>query len=180
MFPCFGDSVASWSNRMPQSRAHTEIFCDSLVGQCPSHEKYLEYFSKFGFLMFLTGLSSDLFTGGRFSRKGYTEIFVAYIATSSQVELLITKNTQKNFQKFWFQRESRLARNLNQSRISRVLRKLVSFLKRLGLPLNFCDYSLFSTIEPLSNPPCSSQKSPLLLIISISIFKKSYRFSYFS
>ena len=97
MFPCFGDSVASWSNRMPQSRAHTEIFCDSLVGQCPSHEIYLEYFSKFGFLMFLTGLSSDLFTGGRFSRKGYTEIFVAYIATSSQVELPIAKNTSKNF-----------------------------------------------------------------------------------
>ena len=33
----------------------------------PSHEKYLEYFSKFGFLMFLTTQSGDLFAGGRSS-----------------------------------------------------------------------------------------------------------------
>ena len=47
------------------------------------------------------------------------------------------------------------------------------FLKRLGFPSNFCDCSLSSPIEPLSNPPCYSQKSPLLLIISTSIFKKN-------
>ena len=35
VLPCFGDSVAGWSSRMPQSRAHTEIFRDSLAGQCP-------------------------------------------------------------------------------------------------------------------------------------------------
>ena len=78
---------------MPQSRAHTEIFHDSLVGQCPSREKYLEYFSKFKFLMFLAAQSSDLFTGGRSSREGYTEIFAAYLSTFSQVELPIAKNT---------------------------------------------------------------------------------------
>ena len=33
----------------------------------PSHEKYLEYFSKFGILMFLTTQSGDLFAGGRSS-----------------------------------------------------------------------------------------------------------------
>ena len=38
-------------------------------GSMPSHEKYLEYFSKFGFLMFLTTQSGDLFAGGRSSRK---------------------------------------------------------------------------------------------------------------
>ena len=70
MLPCFGDSVASWSNRMSQSRAYTKIFHCSLAGQCPSHEKYLEYFSKFGFLMFLATQSSNLFAGGRYSREG--------------------------------------------------------------------------------------------------------------
>ena len=35
VLPCFGDSVAGWSSRMPQSWAHTEIFRDSLAGQCP-------------------------------------------------------------------------------------------------------------------------------------------------
>ena len=54
VLPYFGDSVAGWSSRMSQSRAHIEIFRDSLASQCPSRQKYLEYFSKFGFLMFLT------------------------------------------------------------------------------------------------------------------------------
>ena len=64
VLPCLGDSVAGWSSRMSQSRAHTEIFCGSLAGHCPNHEKYLEYFSKFGFLMFLTTQSGDLFARG--------------------------------------------------------------------------------------------------------------------
>ena len=67
---CFGDSVAGWSSHMSQSRAHIEIFRGSLVGQCLSREKYLEYFSKFGFLMFLATQSGDLFVGGGSSREG--------------------------------------------------------------------------------------------------------------
>ena len=63
------------------------------MGQCPSREKYLEYFSKFGFLMFLAALPSDFFVGGRSSCEGYIEIFASYLATSSRVELLVTKNT---------------------------------------------------------------------------------------
>ena len=108
VLPCSSDSVAGWSSCMPQSRAYTYIFRDSLVGQCPSREKYLEYFSKFGFLMYLAAQFGDLFAGGRSSREGYIEIFAAYLATLSQVELPVAKNTQKNFQKFWFQRVSRL------------------------------------------------------------------------
>ena len=69
VLPYFGDSVAGWSSRMSQSRVHTEIFRDSLAGQCPSREKYLEYFSKFGFLIFLATQSGDLFAGGRSSRE---------------------------------------------------------------------------------------------------------------
>ena len=70
VLPYFGDSVAGWFNRMSQSRAHTEIFRGSLTGQCPSREKYLEYFPKFGFLMFLATQSGDLFVGGRSSHEG--------------------------------------------------------------------------------------------------------------
>ena len=93
VLPFISDSVAGWSSRMPQSRAHTEIFCNSLVGQCPSRKKYLEYFSKFGFLMFLTAQSGDLFMGGRSSHEGYTKIFAAYLTTSSWMELPVAKNT---------------------------------------------------------------------------------------
>ena len=49
---------------MSQSRAHIEIFCGSLAGHYPSRKKYLEYFSNFGFLMFLATQSSNLFMRG--------------------------------------------------------------------------------------------------------------------
>ena len=93
VLPCSGNSITGWSSHMPQLRAYTEIFRNSMAGQCPSREKYLEYFSKFGFLMFLAAQSSDLFAGGRFSREGYTEIFAAYLANFSRVELPVVKNT---------------------------------------------------------------------------------------
>ena len=80
VLPCFGNLVAGWSCRMPQSRAHTEIFRDLLAGQYPTREKYLEYFSKFRFLMFLATQFDDLFASGRSSCEGYTEIFTAYLA----------------------------------------------------------------------------------------------------
>ena len=67
MLPCFDDSIVGWSSCMSQLQAHTKIFHDSLAGQCPSHEKYLEYCSKFGFLMFLVTQSDDLFVGRRSS-----------------------------------------------------------------------------------------------------------------
>ena len=78
---------------MPQSQAHTGILRDSLAGQCPSREKCLEYFSKIWVFMFLAAHYGDLFAGGRSSREGYTEIFAAYLATLSQVELPVTKKT---------------------------------------------------------------------------------------
>ena len=69
VLPYSGSSVTGWSSRMSQSQALTEIFCSSLAGQCPSCVKYIEYFSKFGFLMFLATQSGDLFTSGRSSRE---------------------------------------------------------------------------------------------------------------
>ena len=43
--------------------------------------------------MFLATQFGDLFVGGRSSSEGYTEIFAAYLATSSWVELLVAKIT---------------------------------------------------------------------------------------
>ena len=99
MLPCFGDSIAGWSSRMSQLQAHTEIFHDSLAGQCPSRKKYLEYFSKFEFLTFLMTQTGDLFVGESSNREGYTKIFVASFETSSRVELLVAKNIETNFSK---------------------------------------------------------------------------------
>ena len=70
VLPCSSDLVTSWSSHMLQSRAHTKIFFYSLAGQCPNHKKYLKYFSKFGFLMFIMAQSGDLFVGGGSSHKG--------------------------------------------------------------------------------------------------------------
>ena len=95
----FKNSVAlfwgliGWSSRMLQSRAHIEIFRNSLVDQCPSSEKFLEYFSKNWVFIFLAAQYGDLFAGGRSSREGYTEIFTTHLATLSWVEFPITKNT---------------------------------------------------------------------------------------
>ena len=50
VLPCFGDLITGLASRMPQLRACSEGFHDSLAGQSPSHEKYLENFSKSGFL----------------------------------------------------------------------------------------------------------------------------------
>ena len=77
----------------PQSRAHTVGFRDSLVGHCPSREKYLENFSKIWVFRFLATYIGDLFAGESSSREGYIEIFVAPFATSSRVELSVSKNT---------------------------------------------------------------------------------------
>ena len=52
--------------------------------------------------MFLATQFGDLFAGGGSSHKGYTEIFTAYLATLSRVELPVVKNTRTNFSKFVF------------------------------------------------------------------------------
>ena len=112
VLPYFGDLVAGWSSRMSQSWAHTKIFCSSLVGQCPSHEKYLEYFSKFGFsqLSLATcswvegpvvrgprdfyGLTRDSFMGRASSRKKHLnkffKIFVLSVLATGPGDLLAT------------------------------------------------------------------------------------------
>ena len=88
VLPYFGDSIAGWSSRMPQSRAHTEIFRDLLAGQYPTREKYLEYFSKFRFFMFLATQFGDLFASGRSSCEGTQK----FLRLTSRVELSVAKN----------------------------------------------------------------------------------------
>ena len=89
--------LATWSQvspvALPQSRAHTVGFRNSLASHCPSHEKYLEIFSKIWVFRFLVTQIGDLFTGESSNHKGYTEIFATPFATSSRVELSVVKNT---------------------------------------------------------------------------------------
>ena len=99
VLPCFGNSVPGWSNHMSQSQAHIEIFCGSLVGHCPSRKKYLEYFSKFGFLMFLATHSDDLFTGGRSSRKRSQRFFFRSLPRDSFAGR--TSSCEKHLDKFF-------------------------------------------------------------------------------
>ena len=97
VWPCFGNSIASRTSRMPQSRVHyrdsSRLTSDSLAGNYFSCKKDLEYFSNFGFFMLFTAQVGDLFASGWSSRKGYIEIFVAQFATLSRVELPVVKNT---------------------------------------------------------------------------------------
>ena len=102
MLPCFGNSVTGWSSCMSQLRALTEIFRSSLAGQCPYHEKYLEYFSKFGFLMFLATQSGDLFVGGRSSRKRTQRSSRLTSRLSREWNIQLWKTLRKFFKIFSF------------------------------------------------------------------------------
>ena len=131
MLPCSGDSVAGWSSRMSQLQAHTEIFHDSLAGQCPSRKNYLEYFSKFEFLMFLAAKSGDLFAGGGSTRKGTqrfsrltSQLFHEY---NFQLQKTLRKMFSNFFSKVFGGLPWQLARNLSQLRKTCVLRFKVSF-----------------------------------------------------
>ena len=78
----------SQASRMSQSRAYTEGFCDSLVGQKSQSRKRLRNFSKIWVFKFLATLFSD------------SECFVSPFATSSRVDLPNAKNTWKSFSNF--------------------------------------------------------------------------------
>ena len=96
MLPCSGDSVASRTSRMPQSRVHTEIFRDSLATHwwvnASIVKKTWNIFQNLVFHAFAAQVG-DMFAGGRSSCERYTEIFAAHLATISKVDFPITKNT---------------------------------------------------------------------------------------
>ena len=53
-----------------------------------------------------------------------------------------------------------------------------SIFKKFSIfPWTFCDYSLSSSLEPLSNSPCHSQKPPFLLHFNFNSSRKRYGFS---
>ena len=62
--------------------------------------KILRIFFKIWDFIVSHGSVWRLVCGWRFQSRGYSEIFAAYLATLSHVELLVTKNTWKNFSKF--------------------------------------------------------------------------------
>ena len=86
------------------------------------------------------------------------------------------KTLRQTFQKFHF--KCLAACLVTCTRLNSVVNiaffaQIGQFLKRLGFPSNFLCLFIVFPFEPLSNPPCYSQKSPLLLIISTSIFKNN-------
>ena len=181
MLPCFGNSVAGWSSCMSQSQAHTEIFRGSLASQYPSHEKYLEYFSKFRFLMLLAslatclrlegsvarrlrdfrGLPRDSLTGRTFSRKNHLDkffkIFVLSVMATGPSNLLTT----------WLSRENCMfCTNW-------------SVFKCFQFSLeHFCDCSLSSSFQTSLKLTVSlSNELPYLLLFILKSSRKRYGFS---
>ena len=74
-------------------RDFSQLTSDSLASKCFSRKKDSEYFSKIWVFMLFAAKVGNLFASGRSNRKGYTEIFTVQIATLSQVEVLVAKNT---------------------------------------------------------------------------------------
>ena len=89
--------LATWSRVSPvaclQSRAPFREYSRLIGGSKSQSRKILRKFFKIWVFRFLTTHTGDLLVGGSSNREGYTEIFVAPFATSSQVELPVTKNT---------------------------------------------------------------------------------------
>ena len=59
----------------------------------PQSRKILRLFFKIWIFILFVAQCGDLFVGGRSSREGHTEIFAAHLATLSQVDLPVAKNT---------------------------------------------------------------------------------------
>ena len=177
--PVLATCLAGQASRMPQSRAYTEGFHDSLAGQGPSHKKDLEIFSKIWVFRCLATQFGDLCASGSSNREVYSECFAAPFATSLLVDLLVAKNTQINFSNFvsgvfgdlfatHFSRENCVFCTLRT-----VFKKLFSF------SLAHFDCSLSCSFISLTNSLCFFQKSTIFIIISSSNFKKMYGFSIF-
>ena len=89
----FGNSVEGWSSRMSQLWAHTEIFSRLTGESMPQSRKILRIFFK----IWVFDISRDsvwwLVRGQKVQSWESLEIFTAYLATLSQVELPVAKNT---------------------------------------------------------------------------------------
>ena len=179
---CFSDSVAGWSSRMFQSRAHTEIFRGSLAGQCPSREKYLEYFFKIwvfnvshnsdwrlvhGWRFQLWGvhrdfrsLPCDSLVGRTSSREKYLDKFFRICVLS----VLVTD--PGNLLATWLSRENCVFCT------NRSVFKFFQF-----FPQTFMFVHCLPHINSLSNSPYHSHKPPFLLHFNFKSLRKRYGFS---
>ena len=175
MLPCFGDSITGWSSRMSQSRAHTEIFRDSLAGQCPSRKKYLECFSKFGFsqlslvtcsrvegpvasgLRDFCGLPRDSFTGKTFSRKKHLDKVFKIFVLSVLVTCLQLDSVAK----------------------IACFAQIGQFLNFFSFPSNYCDYSLSSSFHPSPKHTVHSTQTSIVDHLSNLILQEKGMGSYF-
>lgn len=109
----------------------------------------------------------DLFTGGRSSREGYTEISAAQFATLSRVELPVTKNSWKIFSKVFFQ----VFWRLDQATFSRLasVAKIACFAQ---------NWSIFRTFQfSLKLIVSLSKKPPFLHHFNSKSSRKRYGFS---
>ena len=134
--------------------------------------------------MFFAAQVGDLCAGGRSSRERYTEIFAAQFANLLRVELPITKNTQKIFQKFSFKcsgsQSWQLARDLFQSRKSRILHKMGQFLNFFSFPSNISDYSSLSLPEHSQTHRITLKQTFILNHFILKSSRKRYGFFSFS
>ena len=117
-----------------------------------------------------------LVRGWKVQSQRDSEIFVAYLATLLQVELLVAKNTQINFSKFLSWVFWRLARDLTLE--NRVFCANRSVFKRVQFSLNISDCSLSSPFQTSFKLTVSLSKNLHFYIISTWFFKKRYGFSY--
>ena len=91
----------------------------------------------------------DLFVSERSNREGYTEIFVAQLATSSRVDLPIVKNTEKIFSQFCLWVFWRLALKTCFSREKRVFWISKTVFKTFSIFFSL-EFSWLFTVFPIS------------------------------
>ena len=90
---CFSDSLMGQaSHKTPIASLHKSSR-DSLASQFPSHKKYLENISKFLSFWHFRNLVWRLGREWRLQSRAYIEGFMTRLATYSQVDLLVAKNT---------------------------------------------------------------------------------------
>ena len=131
---CSGDSISRVNPiACLQSQAYSEASATLWRVRHPVAEK-TQKFSKTRVLRFVATLIGDCFASGSSSREFYSDYLATPISTHLRVELLVTKNTQTNFSKFFSWGFWRLVRDLFQLQKSRVLHFKDSFQKLFNFP----------------------------------------------